>query len=188
MSWIAIFIAITGLVMGFQWFAKSIYWLTNGGAPMVQAKAIISDTTQSSRIAITDRLWKQHQQMAAENESLTVYFPWSSSAPVELVVNHRPGTFYNTDFHYYDQYNGKELSANGSYAGPFSKAKFADKVLRINYDVHVGAILGFAGKLLVFFASLIASSLPVTGFLIWKGRSKTAKIRVVNNDQITLKR
>src|SRR5690606_5748338 len=30
-SWIAVFLAITGLVMGFQWFAKTIYFTASGG-------------------------------------------------------------------------------------------------------------------------------------------------------------
>jgi uncharacterized iron-regulated membrane protein len=42
----------------------------------------------------------------------------------------------------------------------------------MNYDIHVGAILGLSGKVLAFFASLIAASLPVTGFLLWRGRKK----------------
>jgi uncharacterized iron-regulated membrane protein len=36
----------------------------------------------------------------------------------------------------------------------------------------VGAIAGLAGKILAFCASLIAASLPVTGFLIWRSRRK----------------
>lgn len=180
MTWIAIFLATTGLVMGFQWFARIFYRITNGGSGTVQATPVVSDTTQASHASITDLVWKQHQSMVSDNESLTVYFPWSFSAPVELVVNHRPGTYYNSDFHYYDQYNGKELKANGSYAGSFSKAKLADKILRMNYDVHVGAILGWPGKLLAFIASLIAASLPVTGFLIWRGKQKKASSSAVN--------
>ena len=31
---------------------------------------------------------------------------------------------------------------------------------------------GITGKIIAFFASLIAASLPVTGFLIWRGRHK----------------
>jgi uncharacterized iron-regulated membrane protein len=44
----------------------------------------------------------------------------------------------------------------------------------MNYDIHVGSILGLPGKFLAFFASLIGATLPVTGFIIWwvKGRKK----------------
>jgi uncharacterized iron-regulated membrane protein len=38
------------------------------------------------------------------------------------------------------------------------------------YDIHIGKILGLPGQLLVFFASLIVASLPITGFYIWYGR------------------
>jgi uncharacterized iron-regulated membrane protein len=40
------------------------------------------------------------------------------------------------------------------------------------YDIHTGAILGLPGKLLAFLAALIAASLPVTGFLMWRSRGK----------------
>ncbi len=111
-----------------------------------------------------------------EKESLGIYFANLSTDPVEVVVNHRPGTYYNSDFYHYDQYTGQELPATGSYAGTFKDAKLADKIVRMNYDIHVGAVLGLPGKILAFFASLIAASLPVTGFIIWWGRRKKAKV------------
>ncbi|KKX50092.1 hypothetical protein L950_0212195 [Sphingobacterium sp. IITKGP-BTPF85] len=45
----------------------------------------------------------------------------------------------------------------------------------LNYDIHLGSILGIPGKMLVFLASLIAASLPVTGFYIWYNRRKKKK-------------
>ncbi|MCG6191036.1 PepSY domain-containing protein [Maribellus maritimus] len=42
----------------------------------------------------------------------------------------------------------------------------------INLPIHDGSILGFPGKLLAFFASFIAASLPVTGFILWLKRRK----------------
>lgn len=174
MTWVAIFLAITGLVFGFQWFAKSLYWLTSGGETMVEHKHPVSDTTKPLSTAnMADHLWNIHRTAVQENESIGVYFASLSTDPVEVVINHRPGTYYNSDFYHYDQYTGKELPATGSYAGTFREAKLADKIVRMNYDMHVGAILGLPGKLLAFFASLIAASLPVTGFLIWRGRRKT---------------
>jgi uncharacterized iron-regulated membrane protein len=49
------------------------------------------------------------------------------------------------------------------------------KLMRMNYDIHVGAILGLPGKILAFFASLLIASLPVTGFMVWWGRRNKAK-------------
>lgn len=176
MTWVAIFLAITGLVFGFQWVAKSVYWISSGGEPMVEHQHPVSDTTQRAIFTnMPDRLWQAHKQHVKQHEGLAVYFAHLPSDPVEVVVNHRPGTYYNSDFYHYDQYTGKQLKALGSWDGKFSEAKLADKIARLNYDMHVGAVLGIAGKLLAFFASLIAASLPVTGFCIWLGRRRKSR-------------
>ena len=49
--------------------------------------------------------------------------------------------------------------------------------------MHVGAVLGIAGKLLAFFASLIAASLPVTGFLIWWGRQRKKAVSLTKQNR-----
>jgi len=181
MTWIAIFIAITGLVFGFQWFAKSVYWISSGGKAMVEHQHPVSDTTKlSPTYNIADKLWQQHLPQVKATESLGIYFANFNTDPVEVVVNHRPGTYYNSDFYHYDQYTGIELPATGSYAGSFKDAPVADKIVRMNYDIHVGAVLGLPGKIIAFFASLIAASLPVTGFIIWWGRRR--KKRLINNE------
>jgi uncharacterized iron-regulated membrane protein len=46
----------------------------------------------------------------------------------------------------------------------------------MTYDIHTGGILGFTGKVLAFLLSLVAASLPVTGFLIWWGKQKKNKL------------
>lgn len=173
MTWVAIFLAITGLVFGFQWFAKSVYWVTSGGEKMKEHQHPVSDsTTPASIINIGDKLWQQHLHTAKKDESVSIYFANTVTDPVEVIVNHRPGTYYNADYFHYDQYSGKRLIAAGSWDGKFSDAKLADKIARMNYDIHVGAVLGLPGKILAFCGSLIAASLPVTGFLLWYGRRK----------------
>lgn len=191
MTWIAIFIAITGLVFGFQWFAKSLYWVTSGGQAKVEDKHPESDTTQtSSVVSMADFLWQQHRREVKPDESIGVYFANLPTDPVEIVINHKPGTYYNSDFFHYDQFTGKHLPAQGSYEGSFEEAKLADKIVRMNYDIHVGAVLGLPGKILAFFASLIAASLPVTGFLIWRGRRRkhAAPRRVAHEGKTEIKK
>jgi uncharacterized iron-regulated membrane protein len=181
MTWVSIFIAITGLVFGFQWFAKSVYWATSGGKTKVEDQHPLSDTTKTALFTnMPDHLWQQHKKEVSKTESLGVYFASLKTDPVEIVVNHLPGTYYNSDFYHYDQNTGKLLKAAGSYEGKFSTASTADKIVRMNYDMHTGAVLGFTGKLIAFFASLIAASLPVTGFIIWWGRKKKKNNKMFN--------
>ncbi|HVZ24749.1 MAG TPA: PepSY-associated TM helix domain-containing protein [Sediminibacterium sp.] len=173
-SWIAVFIAISGLVMGFQWFAGSVYWISSGGKTMQQDIHPVSDTSFAKNIPlpVCDRIWQQLSREAKANESITIYFPLTGTDPIEGVINHRPGTYYQSDYFHYDQYSGKELPATGIYAGKYRDATVANRMSRMNYDIHVGAILGLPGKILAFCGSLIAASLPVTGFLLWRGRRK----------------
>lgn len=172
MTWIAIFIAVTGLVWGFEWFAKSFYWATSGGKVLAEHVNPRSDTTfaKNNMLDVADRLWLEMKQKSNDKENVAVYYPLTSTDPLEVGVNHRPGTYYNADYIHYDQYSGKELAAPGPYEKPFKEASVADKIVRMNYDIHVGAILGLPGKIIAFLASLIAASLPITGFYIWWGR------------------
>lgn len=182
MTWVAIFIAVTGLVFGFEWFARSLYWVTSGGHAKTEDRHPASDTTQKARYPDTaDYLWQQQSMQVKPGESIGVYFANAGTDPVEIVVNHKPGTYYDSDFFHYDRFTGKLLAAHGSYEGRFRDARLADKLVRMNYDIHVGAVLGLGGKILAFFASLFAASLPVTGFLIWRGRRRRGpKPAVVN--------
>ncbi len=174
MSWIGVVIAITGLVWGFQWFADSFFWITSGGKGKTEEIYPVSDTTFAKNAAavISDNIWQRSMKEVKEKESLSIYFAPSGTGTIGVSINHRPGTYYNTDASNYDQYTGKSLVASGTYSGKYSDASLADKIKRMNYDIHVGAILGLPGKILVFFASLIAASLPVTGFYIWWGRRR----------------
>lgn len=177
MTWIAIFIAITGLVWGFEWFAKSFYWATSGGKTLPPHEHPVSDTllAKNNTLTIADKLWAKMAMQVNEKESMGVYFPLTATDALEIGINHRPGTYYNSDFYHYDQYSGEELEATGVYAGSFKNSSIADKIVRMNYDIHVGAVLGLPGKIIAFLASLIAASLPVTGFYVWWGRKKKNK-------------
>lgn len=176
MSWIGIFLAITGLVWGFDWFADATYWATSGGEIRPPHEHPVSKPVPNGNTdQVADYLWTDKIAQVKDHESLTVFFPYFETDPLEIGINHRPGTYYNVDYYHYDRYSGEELPATGSYAGSFEDAKLADKLVRMNYDIHVGAILGLPGKCLAFFGSLVAASLPVTGFLLWRGRRKKKK-------------
>ena len=70
----------------------------------------------------------------------------------------------------FDQYSGELLKEH-----TFDDQNAGEKVIRANYDIHVGSILGIPGKIIAFLASLICASLPVTGFLIWWEKRKKKK-------------
>ncbi|MBN8788785.1 MAG: PepSY domain-containing protein [Terrimonas sp.] len=174
MTWVCIFIALTGLVWGFEWFAKSVYFVTSAGKTLPPHEHPVSDTTAIASLKANpgDYVYTLMSDKTKPGESFGVYYPATQTDAIEGFVNHRPGTYYNADYYHYDQYTLEELPATGVYAGSFKEAGLADKIARMNYDIHVGAVLGITGKVLAFLGSLICASLPVTGFLVWRGRRK----------------
>lgn len=170
--------AITGLVWGFEWFSKGLYRAT-GGTGSVMYQIPPSDTTATPTVnslaTAVDRVWLKLRQENPTQQGINVSFPLTAGESIFSFVNHRPGTYYKVDYHYFDQHTLKELTVNTPYSGRFADASFANKLRRMNYDIHVGAIWGLPGKILAFCASLICASLPVTGFVIWWGRRKKSK-------------
>lgn len=176
MTWILIFIAITGLVMGFQWFAKSVYWISSGGEQMKQYAESYSDTTLVNTAAdkkpAMDILWaKTLNRLPGYTGGIEVHVPENAKSAIEVALNPDTDTYWKADYLYYDQYTLQEMEVTHSY-GKLANANVADKIARMNYDIHIGAIAGLPGKIIAFLASLIAASLPITGFMIWRGRKK----------------
>jgi uncharacterized iron-regulated membrane protein len=177
MTWLAIILAFTGLVWGFQWFAKGSYAAAGGKKELMYSEPL-SDTT-ASRVVVAnapaiDQVWLHMQAMYPTAEAIEVHPPESAASPIAANANPDRETYWKIDYRYFDQYTLKELSVSHVF-GRFGEAAFADKLFRMNYDLHTGAVIGLAGKILMFFASLIAASLPVTGFAIWWGRRRKKK-------------
>ena len=179
MMFIAIFIGLSGMVMGFQWFAKSVYWASSGGKSMNIFEETYSDATSVAKLSLNasaaDLLWARFLKEDPKfSGSLDVHIPENEKGTVEIAKNPDPTTYWKADYRYFDQHTLKEIEVKHVF-GKFANTSMADKIIRMNYDVHIGAIAGIPGKIIAFFASLIAASMPVTGVIIWLGRKKKKK-------------
>lgn len=169
-SWVAIFIALTGLVWGFEWVSRSVYWMASGGRQAVAFYEPVSHgDAQPANLPAEDAVLAKMQALYPEAETLEIHFPRNDSAAIEAAANPDASTYWKTDYRYFDRYTLAEIPVRHMY-GKLKDATAADKIARMNYDIHVGAIWGLPGKILAFFASLLVASLPVTGFLVWRGR------------------
>ncbi|MBD2754601.1 PepSY-associated TM helix domain-containing protein [Spirosoma validum] len=170
---VSLILALTGLIFGLEWFANSVYWVTTGGKSATEFKLPVSDTTVARRFnSPTDLVWQQLSEKKPETAGVYVSCPEKASETIFAYVNYKPDTYHKLDYYTFDQQTLKPIEMGGPYSGPYAKAGFGDKLRRMNYDIHTGAILSLPGKILAFCASLICASLPVTGFIIWWGRRK----------------
>jgi uncharacterized iron-regulated membrane protein len=172
-TWIALILALTGLVWGFEWFANSVYKLAGGDKILYEEQASfkLSDNIVEKPL---DKLWIKLKNENPTVDILEVHFATSDTTSLAVTINPDRKTYWKADYRFFDQYTLEEIPSKQIY-GKFSEASAADKLIRLNYDIHTGAILGLPGKILAFFASLICASLPVTGFYIWYGRKYKKK-------------
>jgi uncharacterized iron-regulated membrane protein len=188
MTWIGIILALTGLVWGFQWFASGLYAVTGGEKSLVYADPV-SDTTAvplPGKPAI-DKVWDIMRKEHANAQIIEVHPPETDTSSIAANSNVDDETYWQTDYRYFDQYTLEEKSVDHVY-GRIEAADNADKLSRMNYDIHTGAIIGLPGKILAFFASLICASLPVTGVIIWWGRKQKAESKKLKAESPALKR
>ncbi|MEQ8472582.1 MAG: PepSY-associated TM helix domain-containing protein [Marinoscillum sp.] len=182
MTWVVIFVAITGLVWSYQWVEDGVYWLASGGDQQKELQMPLSDTTDIG--GSSDAIDRALQQITTANSKLRNYvlvYPGDSTAVYRITLNYQEGAFYNQhDSYAIDQYTGEILGSQ-----LWKETNMGDKLMEANYNIHVGAILGLPGKFLAFCASLIAASLPITGFVVWRGRKKKKSKRL---EQIIRKR
>jgi uncharacterized iron-regulated membrane protein len=169
-GFIALILALTGLIWGFQWFADNVYKGAGGQKSLLYNVPVVKVSLPSGGAAI-DRVWLQMQAGYPGAQSIEVHVPENDSAAIAVNVNWASSTYWKTDYRYFDPYTLKEVPVDHIY-GRLRDAGFADKMIRMNYDIHTGAIGGLAGKILVFFVGLVVASLPVTGFIIWRSSKK----------------
>lgn len=170
---LAFIISLTGLLWAFKWMQAIVYVAATQSITPPERPYIKStyDTIQ---------VWKSEKELLNHTvSSAFTHYPTAYSVhfhpanrndtaySMSLYVRNNGMVYYNAALEYYDQYSGKLINSL-----TFDKLNRGEKLIYMNYDIHVGQILGIPGKILAFMASLICASLPVTGCMIWWGRRK----------------
>jgi uncharacterized iron-regulated membrane protein len=170
---IALVFAITGLVWGFEWFANSYYTVLGGEKSLVYEDPVSKKSTVPIKNAL-DKTWFLMQKEYPNAKSIEVHPPESDSTSIAANANPDEGTYWKIDYRYFDQYTLDEKKVEHIF-GRYKDAKTSDKLVRMNYDIHTGAVFGLAGKIFAFLISFLIASLPISGFYIWWGRNRTEK-------------
>jgi uncharacterized iron-regulated membrane protein len=164
----AVIFAVTGLVWGFQWFASGYYKLIGGKKSLVYNE--ISPQRQKATDATTfnalDSVWIRMQNEYPHAATLEIHPAHTDSTLITANVSEKAGVYWRTDYRYFDQHTLMEIKQDNIY-GRLKDANAGEKLFRMNYDIHTGAVLGWPGKMLAFVMSLLIASLPVTGCIIW---------------------
>ena len=185
-SALLLIIAVTGIFFGIQWFTYLIYNATGGEKNLLFTEPVSQKPIQTNfKKPVTDLIWEKMKAEHPDAVSLEVHAIESDSSTIGANVNKKDGVYWSIDYRYFDQYTLKEISVDHVY-GRLKDANVADKLIRMTYDIHTGGILGFAGKVLAFLLSVVATSLPITGFMVWWGRRKKKERTAVKSAKVAI--
>lgn len=158
----SIIMCITGLCWSFKWYNDGVYLLFDGKLPTKednQPHKITSEKTFNSikeKIAFVDAMY-------SGEGGYSISFP--NKKKQEYTISKAEGeTFFS-----YGQ--SKKVTFDGDHK-PISNIAFEDYTLgrQMRYNaksLHIGYYFGTIGRWIYCITSLIATTLPVTGFLVW---------------------
>jgi uncharacterized iron-regulated membrane protein len=173
-SFVALIIAITGLFYAFVFVPSAIFFVFSGGEtefPMLTH--IVGHAPASARnIHTLDKMAHTTEALYPKANSYSLDFGYprldgEKHPNFQVWVQQYPGRYDVNHQLVFDENSGELLHQK-----PHESKGFGEKVIGANYDIHVGAIWGLWGKILALVCSLICASLPITGFLVWRGRQK----------------
>ncbi|MEM6541414.1 MAG: PepSY-associated TM helix domain-containing protein [Bacteroidota bacterium] len=179
---LVLFIALTGLMWAFSWFNIGVEWIANGGERTKKNRIEVVSTpgpvASSHPLDIAYHHLKKHY---VEAEIYYINLPQEATGTIGAYVAYKNRT--KNVYLQFDQYSGKLLHTGGKWEDKTN----GEKVKALQYDIHIGAIGGLVGKTIAFFLSFFAASLPITGFLIWYGRTfKKRKSKAVQKQAVGL--
>lgn len=176
---ISLIIALTGLTWSFNWYGETYYKIISGGEELKKWEIAVSDTTltSSTNENAVEQLWNKmkSEYPIGTKGSFSFDFPNKKADSFRVSFNPEDKTYYKSVNRFFDQTSLAELEGGGIYGILPDKQTNADKLYRMTYDIHVGAIGGLFGRILVFAVSLIIATLPITGFFILVKRKKKKK-------------
>jgi uncharacterized iron-regulated membrane protein len=171
-SFVSFILAFTGMVWAFKWFMTFVYIIGNMGTGQPENIAVASaDSLHNMHEKIYEVVY-QKSIVRYPNAYSIMISPYGTekTSTIRTYIKLTKPVYYKAYLEEFDKYSGKLIHSKG-----FDDLNGGEKIIYMNYDIHVGAILGFPGKIIVFLAAIIAASLPLTGFFIWWNKRKQKK-------------
>ncbi|CAM4197349.1 PepSY-associated TM helix domain-containing protein [Zobellia nedashkovskayae] len=171
----ALILAFTGSMMSYKWLMYGVYKSFGGDKDVA---FIIPENNSEPLVNANeipmDRLIVKLMKESPEATAYELHYPTSENESIYVEVSNSEDLFYDADFRFFDQNTLEEIETTSIY-GKYKNGKAADKIVRMTYDIHIGAIGGITGKIIAFLVSLLTATLPVTGVLLWYGRKYKKK-------------
>lgn len=164
-----LFISYSALIWNFESIDKWVKNTLNGNTPAEKkAKSTIPAETSETSVNILDMIDHKIKESLPNRESAMVNFPRTEEGTyyTELTYGNKQ---YQNEYYNFDQYSGKILKYQ-SYKD--KNIGYGTALRERNYDLHTGSLFGISGRIIYLLAGIIATSLPITGFIIYFNKKK----------------
>lgn len=175
-SGILVVIAVCGLYFGFKEVKAMVSFFS--GTKLTEGKKV-----KTAQPAMTGTVAAHYQQIYTKTQN---EYPGADLTSISVRKN---GEIRLRQLYPYQWARIQNTFFYNAESGKMTRYKLykdfnrADLIEATNYDLHTGQLFGLFGKIVACIVSLIAASLPVTGFIIWlkkkkkKHKKKGQKIR-----------
>lgn len=156
----------SGLIWSFTWYWKGMEALLGDqlGKSRFDAPMEMSyDGDKSARFPIEQLIGKTDELLPYVAYGHRITLPQSENQT--LLMRKKPGSFFAVDGADKIQFNpftGEVLTVE-----KFSDLPVTSQIANLIRSIHVGSVFGTFSKILYFVSCLVATSLPVTGTIVW---------------------
>ena len=168
---VALVISLTGMVFAFDWFSRAVSRVGSGST----AQSLFSPVRLPSSGNVLDEAFAVVQRLQPEARRIGVAPSAGADSILSFSAYSGRETYYDREDFRFGRTSGSMTSWSLLAREDFAHRNAGDKLINMNYDIHVGAIGGLPGKVIAFLACLVCASLPVTGFLVWWGKKRRAR-------------
>ncbi|RNI29160.1 PepSY-associated TM helix domain-containing protein [Rufibacter latericius] len=177
-SFLLLIMALTGLCWSFEWYRD--------GASAVLGDKIFKQKFEKPLESNLAGMTNQKPTIADYIQTANGILPYEGNYRISLpadstgsvVLNKSQSGFFAlsaSDKVQLDQYTGQALKVE-----KFSDKKLNEKIAASVRGLHLGEIFGTFSKIIYFICCLIATSLPITGTLIWWNKLKKKSKKLVS--------
>jgi uncharacterized iron-regulated membrane protein len=169
------------LVMGLSGLTWSFEWYKDGLGNVLGAKVF---DRGGKPIELTDfRPQSEPRSISEIHGAITDLYPYegitqinlgSPESPLVTARKHKDGFF---DLYAYDSATLNKYTLEPVEVKRFDKLATGAKIAKSIHAIHLGNIFGTFSKIIYFITCLIATSLPVTGTIIWINKLRKRKIK-----------
>ncbi len=163
-SFILVFIAGTGLFFSYDFVKEATFAVTNS-KPYTKwgPDSGMQKPTETDIATIYAQIQKEYPNCIESS----IYYPNESDGSIRVKLKYAYEYIPKYNIFFVDQFSGEILQTDLD-----ENASTAEKVKNSIFGIHTGSIFGIFGKIIVFFVVLIAASLPITGFVMWRRKQK----------------